>query len=104
MRRRSSTTQRKSTWPRACWLRGWIDWRLPRNFGARRINHPISKSDSLNANWVIYASGTELVFPNARILPLLKGDDVRSIGLFSLLVFLILSGCNAQPAKPAQPD
>ena len=28
---------------------------------------------------------------------------MRSIGLFSLLVFLILSGCNAQPAKPAQP-
>src|SRR5437667_2586220 len=32
-----------------------------------------------------------------------KGDDVRSIGLFSLLMVLILSGCNAQPAKPAAP-
>jgi hypothetical protein len=28
---------------------------------------------------------------------------VRSIGLFSLLVVLILAGCNAQPAKPAAP-
>jgi hypothetical protein len=28
---------------------------------------------------------------------------VRSIGLFSLLMVLILSGCNAQPAKPAAP-
>jgi cytochrome c556 len=41
---------------------------------------------------------------NAKILPLQKGDDVRSIFLFSLLVILILSGCNAQPAKPAQPE
>ena len=28
---------------------------------------------------------------------------MRSIGLFSLLMVLILSGCNAQPAKPAAP-
>ena len=28
---------------------------------------------------------------------------MRSIGLFSLLVVLMLSGCNAQPAKPAAP-
>jgi hypothetical protein len=40
-------------------------------------------------------------FSNAQILPLLKGGDVRSIGLFTLLAVLILSGCNAQPAKPA---
>src|ERR1041384_1652003 len=33
-----------------------------------------------------------------------KGDNVRSIALFSLLAVLILTGCNAaQPEKPAQP-
>src|SRR5690242_21749989 len=32
---------------------------------------------------------------------LLKGDSVRFVGLCSLLVMLMLSGCNAQQAKPA---
>jgi hypothetical protein len=30
-----------------------------------------------------------------------KGEHVRAIGLFSLVTVVILSGCNAQPAKPA---
>src|SRR5215467_9970222 len=32
-----------------------------------------------------------------------KGDNVRFIGFFSLLAVLVLSGCNAQAAKPAAP-